>query len=500
MGVIQRQGIKHSIVSIAGILIGAISTLFIYPKDSYLYGLLRFISDFGMLLVPIVSLGVPMLAVRYFPIFRNKEKRHYGFLGFLLIFIVISIALSIFLLWNLKDSIVVVLEYFQFGYDDIQRIGQYKIPILIAAALLATAQLLTNYISNFGRIAIPNVFNNLFLKLTLPILVLLSIWNVADHQLAVQILLFAYAFIVIALVIYTVSLKQWHIKPQFSFLQKPLFKQMLTFAAFAILSSSGSLIAARIDSIMISSLLGFSNNGNYGIISFMANTIQLAYMALVAVAGPIVAERIKQKDMQSVGELYQKTSINGLILGVFIFIGVYPNLHDLLQLTGKYEELSPLVNIFIFIGLAKLFDVATSVNHHIINYSQYYRFNLVLVLFLAVLNVICNYLFIKQFGFGEIGAAMATCLSIFLFNLGKVVFIWIKFKLQPFQKNSFLLLLIGSSIFAFALYFPSFGRPIVSILLRSFLITILYAFFVYKGKVSEDLNNLLLKYWNKIRF
>lgn len=500
MGVIQRQGLKHSLVSIIGIAVGALSVIFIYPKDNDLYGLLRFVGDFGMLLFPILSLGIPMLAVRYFPVFKDKAQKNHGFLGFLLLFILIAICLATAMLWWLKDWIVLLLEYLQFDVDDIQRIGRYKVPILIAAALLSMAQLLTNYISNFGRVAIPNIFNNLFLKLALPAIVLLSIWNIVDQQLSVQLLLTAYVIIVFALVVYTVSLKEWHIKAQFSFLHKPLFKQMATFAAFAILSSSGSLIAARIDSIMISSLLGFGNNGNYGIISFMANTIQLAYMALVAVAGPIVAEKIKQKDMQSVGELYQKTSINGLILGIFIFIGIFPSLHDLLQLTGKYEELSPLVNVFIFIGLAKLFDVATSVNHHIINYSQYYRFNLVLVLFLAVLNVVCNYVFIRQLGFGEIGAAMATCLSIFLFNLGKVIFIWIKFKLQPFQKKSFLLLLIGSLVFVFALHFPSFGRPIESILLRSFLITVLYAFFVFRGKVSEDLNTLLIKYWNKLRF
>ncbi|MEL6721239.1 MAG: hypothetical protein AAFP82_21240, partial [Bacteroidota bacterium] len=195
MGVIQRQGLKHSLVSIIGIAVGALSVLFIYPKDNYLYGLLRFISDFGMLLLPIISLGVPMLAVRYFPIFKNKKQKHHGFLGFLLLFILIAFALSTTLLWWLKDWIAPILEHLQF--DNIQRISQYKIPILIAAALLSIAQLLTNYISNFGRVALPNVFNNLFLKLAFPGIVLLAVWSLTDYQYSVQILLGVYAAIVL---------------------------------------------------------------------------------------------------------------------------------------------------------------------------------------------------------------------------------------------------------------------------------------------------------------
>ncbi|MEM9847750.1 MAG: polysaccharide biosynthesis C-terminal domain-containing protein [Bacteroidota bacterium] len=496
MGVIQRQGIRHSIVSVVGIAVGALSTLFIYPKDSYLYGLIRFISDFGMLLLPIISLGVPMLAVRYFPVFKDKTQQHHGFLGFLLCFLLLAIVLSTLLLWGLKDVITPLLKQLQF--NDLDRIGQYKVPILIAAALLSIAQLLTSYISNFGRIAVPNIFNNLLLKLAFPTIILLSIGGITGEARSIQILLGTYAIIVLALLIYTASLKALHLRPHWFFLDGTLFKGMMTFAAFAILSSSGSLIAARIDSIMISSLLGFDNNGNYGIISFMANTIQLAYMALIAVAGPIVAEKIKQKDLKAVGELYQKTATNGLVLGIFIFVGVYPNLDDLLRLTGKYEILSPLSHIFVFIGLAKLFDVATSVNHHIINYSQYYRFNLVLVLFLALLNVVCNYLFIQQLGYGEIGAAMATCLSIFLYNFGKVVFIWLKFRLQPFQTKTLLLLLIGLAVLLLASFLPSIGNVLVTIAVRSMLIVVLYSSLVYSTHISEDLNRLVVKYWKMV--
>ena len=42
MGVIQRQGLKHTIVSYFGVLIGLFSTIFIYPRVPELYGLFIF--------------------------------------------------------------------------------------------------------------------------------------------------------------------------------------------------------------------------------------------------------------------------------------------------------------------------------------------------------------------------------------------------------------------------------------------------------------------------
>jgi len=499
MGIIQRQSIKYSIISVIGILIGALSVIYVYPNNRELYGLMLFISDFGTLLVPILALGIPSLAVRYFPIFKDEKKQNQGFFGLLTLLTVVAIAISVALLFFFKEGIVNILVTLQFEAEETARLGQYKVQVLVAATLLAFSMLFTNYISNFGRIAIPNAFNNLFLKLAFPAIVLLSISGWVSIPLAINILLIAYGVITLGLLFYIIHLGAFHIKPKFSFLNRSLLRDMAVFAAFAILSSSGSMLASRIDSIMISSLLDFENNGDYGILRFMANTIQIAYMALIAIAGPIVAQKIKTNNLSDVHTLYQKTSINGLLLGSFIFISVYANLDYLLQLTSSYGTLKPLMDVFLFLGLAKLFDVATSVNHHIITYSKYYRFNLVLVLLLAFFNIAANYFFIKTLHLGEIGAAMATCLSIFLFNASKFIFIWIKYRMQPFTAATLKLLIIASIILAIALFIPIPFSPIIAILIKGITISILYGLSIFYFKISEDANQLIIKYWQLIK-
>jgi len=42
MGIIQRQSIKNSIVSFAGVLIAVVSTLYIYKLDEEIYGFAHF--------------------------------------------------------------------------------------------------------------------------------------------------------------------------------------------------------------------------------------------------------------------------------------------------------------------------------------------------------------------------------------------------------------------------------------------------------------------------
>src|SRR5690606_18843103 len=85
MGVIRRQGIKKSLILYFGVLIGIASTLYIYPLEEDIYGLARFLLSMAGLLAPFLSWGVNSLAIRFFPVFRDKQTGHQGFLGLLLL-------------------------------------------------------------------------------------------------------------------------------------------------------------------------------------------------------------------------------------------------------------------------------------------------------------------------------------------------------------------------------------------------------------------------------
>ena len=97
MGVIQRQGIKQSLVNYLGVLIGAVSVIFIYPLDPKSYGLARFLIDGSLFLMPFLLLGFSGVMIRFFPHFKNEKKGHNGIL-FLIISVVFCTCLVFVLL------------------------------------------------------------------------------------------------------------------------------------------------------------------------------------------------------------------------------------------------------------------------------------------------------------------------------------------------------------------------------------------------------------------
>jgi O-antigen/teichoic acid export membrane protein len=157
--------------------------------------------------------------------------------------------------------------------------------------------------------------------------------------------------------------------------------------------------------------------------------------------------------------------------------------------------------VILFIGAARLFDMATGVNGEIILQSRYYRFNLISVAMLAVLIIGTNYIFIPLYGIN--GAAFATALSVFLYNIIKFLFLWIKFRMQPFSvKTIFIVLIAGVTFFAASLV-PApkdeFITTVLNILFRSAVITCLFVSLTYAFQVSEDANNLARLGLEKLR-
>ena len=82
----SRQSAGRFLVGIFGSVIGAISTLFVYPYNMDLHGLSSFLLNTSMILSPIFLLGFNGVAVNNYQEFKTQDKTDHGFLGFLLLF------------------------------------------------------------------------------------------------------------------------------------------------------------------------------------------------------------------------------------------------------------------------------------------------------------------------------------------------------------------------------------------------------------------------------
>ena len=140
--------------------------------------------------------------------------------------------------------------------------------------------------------------------------------------------------------------------------------------------------------------------------------------------------------------------------------------------------------------------MVTGVNGEIIIMSRYYKFYIIAISLLAVFIIISNYYLIPAYGLA--GAAAASLLSVLVFNLSKLIFIKVKFNMQPFTVNTLKVLLLGAAVFLMIQYLPRNPNPMVDIFIRSSIITFIYCFAIIRLKISEEVDKLYQQLLRKI--
>ena len=149
---------------------------------------------------------------------------------------------------------------------------------------------------------------------------------------------------------------------------------------------------------------------------------------------------------------------------------------------------SGLLIVFI-IGFSKLLDSLLGNNNAILFNSDYYRIVLLLGILLAVLTVVLNIIFIPLYGIN--GAAFATFMAVFIYNVAKIGFVKYKFDMLPFSVNTgkvIMLIIVSIGVF----YFWDFSfHAALNIALKTMLISLFYGLTIYGFSFSEDINSII---------
>jgi hypothetical protein len=90
--------------------------------------------------------------------------------------------------------------------------------------------------------------------------------------------------------------------------------------------------------------------------------------------------------------------------------------------------------------------------------------------------------------FGIVGAALASLISKFIFNFIKFLFLYKKFRFQPFDYKFVLLIIISFTAYAISLSIPQLSSYILDIIVRSTVISVAFLLPVYFLKISDDVN------------
>jgi len=494
MGIIKRQSIKSSIVNYVGVIVGALATLFVYPRNIEIHGLAQFLYTAATLLIPLGTLGVLSIIVRYFPKYNTADSKNYnGFLS--LVLILLSIAFSVFVIfWYLiKDHFLLLLT--NLGMD-VTKILDNEIYIVLLLGCLIILNFLTYQSSNKLRIVVPNIIQTLGYKFFLPL------WVLAFIYLGITVTQFSYgivAFFGVSCLLILIYLKMID-GLKFGKIRKPeqgfSYKEMTKYSLFGSLNQLSNGIALKIDSIMIVVLLGYASNGAYTLALFISNVIEIPTRSINQISGPIISKAWEDNNTSEINNVYKKGSTNLFLIGAFVFLGIWYLIDDVIRLSSNPESFIDARMIFLFLGIGKLIDMMTSVNSQIIIFSKRYKYNLIFLGLLASSNLILNYYLIPKYGI--LGAAIATSISLVMYNIMKVSFIYLIYGMHPFTLSSFKSLFI-LILLALGFYlFPTDWHPIIGILIKGTFVTLIFLPIAYFWNISEDANEMFRSTLKKV--
>lgn len=493
MGVIQRQGIKSSIVSYTGVIIGFISTLFVYPLDWELYGSIQYWITSATILTPILRQGSTALINKFYPRFKKDGIK--GFMGMIILITTVTIiGMSIFLL-----LIGILFQNTSF-IRGLNIDSSNVLYVYLLAIIMIYSTSFQYHAANMRRIVVPDIISKIGYKLINIIIILLVYFNIMDDSWSAPLLITLYLFAGFLMVTYLKSLNKLNIFGfKFSSLDRQIKKSLFRYWLFGGLNYLGILLAYKIDLFMIGTFVNKESVGYYSLFLYMSNLMIIPMASINAISGPIIAESFEHNDIKNIDEIYKKSSNNILVFGAIVFLLIWVNLPFLLEIMRNGKELIPLTTILLLLGLSKIFDLMTSVNNLIMIYSKWYHVNLILLLVMATCNIILNTLFIDLYGI--LGAAVATLISVFTFNLLKTGFIFIKLNIQPITKNTLYILSILTLGLLLTTYLQNITilNPVISIGIYTVLVSAIFIPIFYFLKLSPELNGLLDKLIRKVK-
>ena len=486
MGIIKRQGLSSSLLMYGGMVLGFFISIILFPRilGKEIYGFTQWLVFVTSLLSVISLMGLTTTTVRFFPYFRDRERGHQGYLTFLLLATGLGLLITCGLLFWLKPQIIGL-----FGDERSEQYVEryyYLIPtFLVIWNIFAVLQ---SYTTALFRPRVPVFFAQIMARLLTLLLIGLFVLEWISTDGFIKLYAVKNGVNILGMLLFLYWIGELHLRLDFSWWKKPIFKKMGAYTAYATFAQIGGEIITRIDVLMIAPLLDFSFSGIYTVFVYIAMAISLPHSGLAAISSPMIAEAWKNEDTDKIREIYKRTALNNLVVGLLLYVGVVANLDNIIAVLGP--GFAPGKPVAIFLGLAQVVHLMNGYNATIVIHSKHYRFDLIAKLITALLTFVTNYIFILRFGM--VGAAMATTLTIILVNILYQGFVIRKFGMHPFSAATLKILGIGAVTFATGYFLPVVEvHFLLDLLVRSSLMTLVYGSLTLYFGVAPDISDLL---------
>jgi O-antigen/teichoic acid export membrane protein len=121
-------------------------------------------------------------------------------------------------------------------------------------------------------------------------------------------------------------------------------------------------------------------------------------------------------------------------------------------------------------------------------YSKHYVLGTVLLVATLIITVLLNVFLIPLYGI--YGAAIASVAASFIYNMVKFVFIYQKFKFQPYTKKSLYIFMVISLCSIIGYVFPEVSsNAFANLFLKGSVVATIYVAAIYQLKLAPEIFN-----------
>jgi len=402
MGIVKKQAYKNTAVSYIGMIIAYINTVLLFPffVNAAEYGFYNLIISVSVLYSLVASMGVPSIIAKYFPHYRTDDRKHNGFIhwsaGIALIgFVAATVIYILFKPVILAEYINKSPLFVQYYY--------YLIPLSFFVVIF-------NYLEMTGRVVYQTIYSNFLQNILLRLFTTVFLVMIAEKWINFNDFIFLYigsngviCFLLLLSIIITGKFSYQIGDYGFKAIKK---REIINFGLFTLISSAVYVLLQKVDTLMLSSIVGDAVQGVYSWYFNIAIVISVPAQALSRTTYAIVADSWKSNNMVNIAEVYYKTSIVQMVFGCLLFIGVIVNRENLYTIARNKDFINPAYfSIFLVIGLGFLVDITGGLNTYIISTSHKYRLITLFVIVAVIFCVGLNYILIPKYK----GLGAAVC-------------------------------------------------------------------------------------------
>jgi O-antigen/teichoic acid export membrane protein len=487
MGQIRKQAIISSVIIYIGFFVGFVNTWFFTKNGSfttYEYALTRLFFDVGQTMLAFASLGTMSVVYKFFPYYKDnlKQKENdlmtWAFVTALIGFVLVVIGGIVFeplIVRKFIERSALFVEYYRWVFP----FGMGLLFFILLEVFSGTLQ----------KTIFPNFLKETALRLLTLILIAIYLLKLINFDVFIKLFSFQYLFIACVLGISLYQNRHLNFTFTVSRVTRKFKSKIVTLAAFVYTGQVIMILAQVMDSILIASLKGLALTGVFALASYIANLVQVPQRSIISVTLPALSQAWKDKNMKEIERIYSRTSINLLLIALFIFGGIWLNIKDAFKVMDIQDEYAAGLQVVFLLGISRIIDAGTGVNREIIGTSTQWRFDFLTGIILLALMLPLNYFLIKKIGI--VGSGYANLISFTVYNIIRCIFLWKKYKLQPFGMNHLLSIGMAAGAYFICFFLLKGLEGWAGIFAKSILFTILFTAGVFLMKLTPDAMQLV---------